>query len=273
MKSAAHKIYIGSMVLILISVTLYLVYNGYSYYHTSLEERFYHPDHELLKPNGLLGHGIGIIGSVSMVAGVSIYMLRKRLKSLGRLGKLRHWLEFHIFLCTLGPILVLFHTSFKVGGLVAFSFWSMVAVVLSGVIGRFIYIQIPRTIEGRELSLNEVRGMKTDIRNILVEKYALDKDSLDVIAELTLGSRKNSKGVQQIKQALKNNRLTRSQRLQIMRHVKNEISLNRRIDRLETMQNLFKHWHVAHLPFALVMLIIMVIHIAVSIVFGYTWIF
>jgi hypothetical protein len=149
----------------------------------------------------------------------------------------------------------------------------MVAVVLSGVIGRFIYIQIPRTIEGRELSLNEVRGMKTDIRNLLVEKYALDRNGLDIIVELTLGSRKNRNGLGQIKRTLKDNRLTRSQRLQVMRYVKNEISLNRRIERLETMQNLFKHWHVAHLPFALVMLIIMVIHIAVSVVFGYTWIF
>ena len=221
----------------------------------------------------LLGHGMGIIGSISMVAGVSIYMLRKRMRSFVRLGKLKHWLEFHIFLCTLGPILVLFHTSFKIGGLVAISFWSMMAVVLSGVIGRFIYIQIPRTIEGRELSLNEVRGMKTDIRDILVTKYALDKESLDIIVESTRESRKERTGVRRIKQTLKDNQLSRSQRSQILKLVKNEISLNRRIDRLETMQNLFKYWHVAHLPFALIMLIIMVIHVAVSIVFGYTWIF
>jgi hypothetical protein len=55
--------------------------------------------------------------------------------------------------------------------------------------------------------------------------------------------------------------------------VKNEISLNRRIERLTLMQNMFKYWHVAHLPFALVMLVIMVIHVAVTIVFGYRWIF
>ena len=88
-------------------------------------------------------------------------MARKRYRILSRIGLLKHWLEFHIFLCTLGPILVLFHTAFKFGGLVAISFWSMVAVFLSGIIGRFIYLQIPRTIEGRELSLNEVRDMKT----------------------------------------------------------------------------------------------------------------
>jgi hypothetical protein len=272
-KPAWHKVYIGSMYLIVIAVILYIVYSGYSYYNTSLEERFYHADHENLKPNGLLGHGMGIIGSISMVAGVSIYMLRKRMRSLVRVGKLKHWLEFHIFLCTLGPILVLFHTSFKVGGVVAISFWSMIAVVLSGVIGRFIYIQIPRTIEGRELSLNEVRGMKTDIKDILVSKYKLDSSVLDVIVESTRENPKGRSGVRSIKHTLKDNKLSRTQRLQILKLVKNEISLNRRIDRLQTMQNLFKYWHVAHLPFALIMLVIMVIHVAVSIVFGYTWIF
>ena len=261
------------MVLILIVVSIYLVYKGYAYYNTSLEERFYQSDHELLKPNGLLGHGMGIVGSFLMVAGVSIYMLRKRWRLLSRWGKLKHWLEFHIFLCTLGPILVLFHTSFKIGGIVSISFWSMVAVVASGVIGRFIYIQIPRTIEGRELSLNEVRGMKTDIGEILVNRYALDKKSLDAIVESTMGSRKERSGLRTIKRILSGAHLTRSQKSQVLKLVKNEISLNHRIDRLQTMQKLFKYWHVAHLPFALVMLVIMMVHVAVSIVFGYTWIF
>lgn len=261
------------MIVVVIAVAVYLVYNGYSYYSTGEEERFYHIDHEILKPNGLLGHGMGIIGSFLMVAGVSIYMIRKRWRLLARLGKLKHWLEFHIFLCTLGPLLVLFHTSFKIGGLVSVSFWSMLAVVFSGLIGRFIYIQIPRTIEGRELNLNEVRGMKSDIRDILTTLYDLDKDSLNTIVESTELSRKERSDTRRIRKTLKTNYLTRSQRSQVMKLVKNEISLNRRIDRLQTMQNLFKYWHVAHLPFALIMLVIMVIHVAVSIVFGYTWIF
>ena len=49
--------------------------------------------------------------------------------------------------------------------------------------------------------------------------------------------------------------------------------LNRKIDRLITMQNLFKSWHVAHLPFAILMLIIMLIHVGVTLTLGYRWIF
>ena len=58
-----------------------------------------------------------------------------------------------------------------------------------------------------------------------------------------------------------------------MKLVSNEMALTRKIQRLVTMQKLFRYWHIAHLPFALIMLIIMIIHVAVSLTFGYTWIF
>ena len=167
MTKTSHRIYLASLVAIVFIILITLIYNGISYYSSGIEERVYHPDHSLLKPSGLIGHGIGIAGTLFIIIGVSSYMARKRYRFLSRIGILKHWLEFHIFLCTLGPILVLFHTSYKFGGLVAVSFWSMVAVFLSGIIGRFIYLQIPHTIEGRELSLNEVREMKTDVAVVL----------------------------------------------------------------------------------------------------------
>jgi hypothetical protein len=55
--------------------------------------------------------------------------------------------------------------------------------------------------------------------------------------------------------------------------VKKEIVLSNKIGRLQMMQKLFKYWHVAHMPFALIMLIIVVIHVAVTLAFGYKWIF
>lgn len=73
--------------------------------------------------------------------------------------------------------MILFHTAFKFGGIVSVSFWSMIAVVVSGIIGRFIYIQIPRTIEGRELSLNEVKDLKGDLKTNLKEMDSLDEST------------------------------------------------------------------------------------------------
>lgn len=289
MSKIAHRIFISILVIIVIITLIALLYNGISYYKVGVEERFYHPDHSLLKPSGILGHGMGIIGSMFMIIGVSIYMVRKRYRLLSRLGLLKHWLEFHIFLCTLGPILVLFHTAFKFGGLVAISFWSMVAVFLSGVIGRFIYIQIPRSIEGRELSLNEVREMKSDVASIVRKSYNLDEESYNILADsikkkvelyhkyaIVRYTRKyfdDRKTINTVKTLLKKNNLKKDVYKKILALVKNDIKLNRRIERLDTMQNLFKYWHVVHSPFALVMLIIMIIHVAVTIAFGYRWIF
>src|SRR3989339_2239535 len=150
---------------------IYLGYSGYSYYLTPYEERFFHPVHTILKPSGIIGHGLGIIGSLMMLVGVGLYMMRKRLKSFSRLGAIKHWLELHIFLCSVGPILVLYHTAFKFGGIVAVSFWCMIAVVISGVIGRFIYIQIPRTIQGQEYSLDELKSLDKDYSHRLKEEF------------------------------------------------------------------------------------------------------
>jgi len=289
MNKTAHRIYLSVLSLIVLLALIAITNKGYTYYKISMEERFFHPDHTILKPSGTWGHGMGILGSLFMILGVSVYMARKRYRVFSRLGILKHWLEFHIFLCTLGPILVLFHTSFKFGGIVAISFWSMVAVFLSGVIGRFIYIQIPRSIEGRELSLTEIRDMKGDIAETLSSSIQLDEVSYKVIVDsikiktdfrqgnfLVRGFRKymdTRKTLRTVKSVLKKNELPKSQRDEVLGLVKNEMSLNRRIERLVLMQNLFKYWHVAHLPFALVMLVIMVIHVAVTIVFGYRWVF
>lgn len=286
MSKTAHTAYIVLLSLIVIIVLIMLIINGNSYYQTSIEERFYHGDYSDLKPSGTIGHGLGILGSLLMLIGVGIYMARKRMKSLARIGLLKHWLEFHIFLCTLGPILVLFHTSFKFGGLVSVSFWSMVAVFLSGVIGRFIYIQIPRTIEGRELSLQEVKNMKSDIGSDILSDNNLDDESLKLISESTREKSGQSsfwkdwvssyfddqQVARKIKKSLRKSELNNKDIRKVVRMVKNELSLNRRIHRLLLMQNIFKYWHVAHLPFAIVMLVIMIIHVAVSLVFGYTWI-
>jgi len=234
---------------------------GMTFYNLPIEERFFHPDYALLKPSGLLGHGLGILGTLLILTGVFSYMVRKRFKTFSRIGVLKYWLEFHIFLCALGPVLILYHTSFKFGGIVSVSFWSLVIVVASGIIGRFIYLQIPRTIEGRELSLQEVQNMKDELGAELKIKYDVD------VSEFTAGNSTK------IDLDLKSKHLPVKEYKKVKQLINNQKQLVRRIKRLDMMQNIFKLWHVAHLPFALIMLIVMVIHVAVVLTFGYKWIF
>ncbi|MEI8113973.1 MAG: hypothetical protein WCI54_10100 [Bacteroidia bacterium] len=287
--SYTHRIYIGVLSVIVVITTFYLGYLGYSYYSLGIEDRFFHPDNQSLKSSGLLGHGFGIVGSILIVIGVAMYMLRKRIRKFSRAGLLSHWLEFHIFLCILGPVLVLYHTAFIFGGLVAVSFWSMVAVVLSGVIGRYIYLQIPRTIEGGEMNLNEINHMKDELNLQLSKGYNLDEIVLEVVLQAVkqrpdrLGGNMlqrsiakykfERKTLKDVKEILIDSGISGNNFKQVIRLIKTEINLNRKIDRLLTMQNLFKYWHVAHLPFAILMLIIMIIHVIVTVTFGARWIF
>ncbi|MCB0746798.1 MAG: hypothetical protein KDC90_04975 [Ignavibacteriae bacterium] len=291
MNKLVHKFYIGFFIVVTISVLVLLIINGYSYYTSPFEERFFLPNHNSLKPSGFIGHGLGIIGSFLMIVGVLIYMIRKRVKSFLHLGILKHWLELHIFLCTIGPILVLFHTAFKFGGIVSVSFWSMVAVFLSGIVGRFIYVRIPHTIEGREMNMQQINTMNESLTIKLASDYNLQNTTLEKIANLSdirgkgRGSFgelflsiipnyfENKKKITSISDELKANNITKKNRKEIVKIVKEKISTSNRIHYLRLMQSLFKYWHVAHLPFALIMLIIMFIHIVVTVTFGYRWIF
>lgn len=185
MNKLVHKFYIGFFIVVTISVLVLLIINGYSYYTSPFEERFFLPNHNSLKPSGFIGHGLGIIGSFLMIAGVLIYMIRKRVRSFLHLGILKHWLELHIFLCTIGPILVLFHTAFKFGGIVSVSFWSMVAVFLSGIVGRFIYVRIPHTIEGREMNMQQINTLNESLTIKLASDYNLQNSTLEKIANLS----------------------------------------------------------------------------------------
>lgn len=284
MSKIKHRLLLLFYTAIVIATLVIIVIEGMGYYQTSLEERFFHENHQAFKPSGAIGHGLGIIGSLLMMIGVFVYMARKRWRSLSRIGVLKYWLEFHIFMCTLGPILVLFHTAFKFGGIVSISFWSMVAVFASGIIGRFIYLQIPRSIEGRMLSLYEVRQLRQDLSDKLLETLGEKNDMLQHILEARQESNTSEKPtstsrsaerktVRAVKRMLAEKSIDKKHQREIVHLLRNDFALEHRIKRLALMQNLFKYWHVAHLPFAILMLVIMLIHVGVTLTFGYRWIF
>lgn len=291
MNKTLHKIYVGFFVVVGISVTILLAINGYDYYTTPLEERFFNASHSALKPSGAWGHGFGIIGTLMMIVGVSIYMIRKRYRRFFNFGYLKHWLEFHIFLCTVGPILVLYHTAFKFGGIVSVSFWSMVLVVLSGVVGRFIYLQIPRTIQGQELSISEMNAEKEKLASKVRRVLSEDSSTYSEFERISSADHYKSfklttaigffvwehfnvrRVMKSMKKRTKLLGLQKGEQDELLKAAKSEIVIARRIALLRTSQKLFHLWHIFHLPFAIAMFVIMVIHVIVTIIFGYRWIF
>lgn len=139
----------------LVAIWILFFEGGWQYYTTPLRVRAYSQFHGLLRPSGLVGNLLGIVGTLFMFSTL-FYVARKRIKRLSKVGRMKGWLEFHIFCGIFGPILITFHTSFKFNGIISVAYWSMVLVVLSGFFGRYLFVRIPKTIRGQELSRAEI---------------------------------------------------------------------------------------------------------------------
>ncbi len=209
------------------------LWRGWDYYATPLAERPHHALHRELRPGGATAHGYGVVGSLLMLL-MLLYSARKRSPRLARLGTPAQWLQVHICFGIVGPLLIVLHSALRVQGLVAVSFWSMVAVATSGVFGRWLYLQIPRNLAGHELSRQEIAALEAEL-------------------------------------AARQQAATRPREL--ARLARRRATLERRVRRLESVRRLFHWWHVVHKPFAVLMLLIMVVHVAVAVSLGYTWVF
>lgn len=286
MRISPHRLLLTACYLGSLGALLYLAWEGWSYYATPLVER---PRHELywtLKPGGSQGRLYGLAGSAMMLL-MLVYSLRKRWRLLRRWGALPGWLDLHIYLGTIGPLLVILHTSFKVRGLVALSFWSMIVVAASGVVGRFLYLQIPRGRAGDELSLAAVKAREQELTQRLRQDFRLDGrtlEELDAIAERGLSGRRSLPAallalaadavafryrLRRFRRAHRG--LERSLRRRFERLVHRKALLHRRLLLWDHLRALFHYWHVLHKPFAVVMYVFMLVHVVVAWMTGYAW--
>ena len=285
MKASTHRIYIWIMAVIGIAAVMYIGFYGWDYYTTPVTERNLHDRHQLLSPVGLIGHGFGFLGTLMMLIGVAIYSLRKRWGVLQSVGQIKHVLEFHIFLCLLGPALIVYHTAFKFGGLIGLSFWCMALVVASGVVGRYLYLQIPKTVTGREISPLELKKQVAEIRKTLLTKHAVEESLLNQLDSLSIAMVSSNQSVVLTFPKLLVHNLTLDRKIAGLLHANGAVDsatsrliserahLHRQLDNLTMTQSLFRYWHLFHLPLALIMLLIAIAHIVTAFLFGYGWVF
>ncbi|HQZ45060.1 MAG TPA: hypothetical protein PK042_03045 [Usitatibacteraceae bacterium] len=118
-------------------------------------------------PGSDFGYGLGLAGGLMMLMLLS-YPLRKHVKVLRRLGTMKPWFQAHMVLGALGPVLVIFHTTFTVNSFNALvALLCMVIVASSGFIGRYAYRQIHHGLYGRKASVDEFEEhMRTSERGL-----------------------------------------------------------------------------------------------------------
>jgi hypothetical protein len=108
-------------------------------------------------PRSNFGFYLGVVGTLMMLA-LLAYPLRKRVRWMQRWGALKHWFRVHMWLGILGPTLVLFHSTFHIRSTnAAVALFSMLFVVASGIIGRFVYTQIHYGLYGRRATLEKIQ--------------------------------------------------------------------------------------------------------------------
>lgn len=287
-----HKTILMVLYISCFSFVLAVALRGFEYYHLPIKQRPHSPLHRAFKPGGVWGHGLGIMGSGMMVL-LLLYSLRKRQRFGLRFGKVSQWLNIHIFLGIMGPILVTLHTALKFGGFVSVSYYAMMAVMLSGFVGRYLYVQIPRTLSGDELTIKQMEVQNRKLTQKLLKRHRVNPRSLGqlnalamigkggnisgftamfaiVISDLTWSFRLRKLRKDLVRQ---NGSVAPRELARLIKIVSQKALLMRKMRLLSAIQPMFHYWHVIHKPFAYVMFIIMFLHIAVTMTFGFRWIF
>lgn len=122
------------------------------------DERYYIPEEGL-------GYFMGITGGIMMLLAM-IYSVFKNAPSLRKKIKLKAWLNIHIFFGIAGPLLIYFHSTFRIGSFNGgIALISMSLVLLSGIIGRYLYSKTHYGLGGQKAKLSELHNLLNDENN------------------------------------------------------------------------------------------------------------
>jgi len=262
----------AASILLLASIAIY----GANYYLLPLDQRPYSDKYQLLKPSGTIGLNLGVFGTVLFFI-IFLYALRKVIPWLGRFGTAKHWMDFHVIAGVTAPFIIAFHASFKFQGIAGFAFWIMVSVALSGVIGRYLYAQIPRSLSAAELSLNDLQLSERELAEALFGQSLYTVEQLNRVLDvptaehirqigplLAIGEmialdvrlpfqvaglrRATSSFGAKLRSAGGLFSSGNSEVEEVVRIVRQKASLSKRVVFLDQSQKVFHLWHVIHRP-------------------------
>lgn len=253
---------------------------------------FSRDQHYLTAERGV-GYVLGIVSVCCMLI-LLLYPLRKRYRILKFIGPLPKWFRNHMILGISAPVAALYHCNFQTGSLNSqIALYSALAVSGSGLIGRFIYSRIHHGLYGRKANLKELLArvkltapgigplgtfipeltsrMSHFDRGVLVPpKGILDCLTLPfVLAIRTFAHYVRLMRFTRVALAFHASRSPivaehqRKLEKTIRLYVRNHLRHVRRVAEFTAYDRLFALWHKVHLPFFLLLLISVIVHIAV----------
>lgn len=229
-----------------------------------------------MNPGRSISYYFGWIGLGLMII-MNVYSIRKRIHIAKNWGRLKNWLNFHIFCGLLGPTFILFHCAFKVRGLVGISFWSMIISASSGIVGRYFYGQLSR-------NKKELEEEIASIKNKFLPEFSrllLNFDSPEIkkhenrILKFVGCSEVGDSTLASFTTALMGDFRLMWQSPPRIKEV--SASLNKKLIRYgltkrklilyESFEKLMGYWHIFHTPFAFFMFVAAFIHVISALIF------
>jgi len=292
-----HRVMIALCVAVLSSVVIWVLARGWDYYLLGQMQRPFSPKHAELRPSGTVGLRLGFLG-LFLFGLVYLYPLRKHWRWLSKKGKTRHWLDYHIVLGLVAPAVISLHSSFKFQGFAGMAYWTMLALTGSGIVGRYLYAQVPKSLGAAEMSLKELGDFSSQLssklhaQNVLPvpqaellfrlpskEKVArmpiivalLWMMALDVVRPFRIWKlRRNAPGAGSRWRTLGGVLRTRNAELEkAIAMARKQTGLSKKILFLARTERVFHLWHVVHRPFSYTFAILVIIHISVVMLLGY----
>ena len=277
---------------VLVPVTLLLGASVYwaSYYLADSSVRVRSPLHPWLRPSGYLGQSAGILALLIFLF-LWLYPLRKSVSWLRWTGAMSRWLDVHVTVALVLPVLTAFHASWRFDGLIGLGFWSMMVVCLSGIVGRYLYVHIPRSATGLELNAEEIAEERRELLLEIARTARLPSPQVEALLRsdptpceglgiaATLGQMVKDQSVRwraartlrRICANMPTSRLDRKALRRVTKLAGREMALTQQARMLTATRRVFRLWHIAHRPFAIAALVAVLVHVGVVVSLGMTW--
>jgi thioredoxin reductase/NAD-dependent dihydropyrimidine dehydrogenase PreA subunit len=260
---------------------------GWEYYLLPRAERRTSPLHELLRPAGLWGHGVGIVATLFMLSNF-LYAIRKRWSLLKGLSSIRRWLTFHQFVGFMSPLVIAFHAAFQSNNhLATATAASLGVVVLTGIIGRFVYGLVP-TQDGRvveymsivshferlknriEPMLNKVSHPDAVSRVLSLATAPAPKVWLPVLfLRMPFEALRTRLRIAQVRRVFPSRKDYQEFREGFFRL----LALRTQVGFYQSLKRLLSGWRVFHAVLACFLVVMIAVHIGISLYLGYGWLF
>jgi hypothetical protein len=274
------------LVALVLSVLAYALWNvGEDFYLSDLQSRVEHPAYESLRPSGVIGHGYGIFGTILILTNL-LYLARRRLAAWS-LGSMAAWLNLHVLTGLVGTLLILFHSAFQFRTPIALvTAISLGIVVLTGIVGRYLYALTPRpdrTVLDQALeSLDELApGCSARVHHALVIHKVTQIDAhrwlllkLAAVPKWVRDARSRGFLVSYVIEDTPVTEALGSKERRRFRRAKRAV---RKYATREVVavgaSSLLQSWRGFHRLLALILVLLVPVHIAVAWIYGYRWIF